>query len=79
MTCTDCAQAQTIKHWGGYHANCRGCKVRALAHSPSHFESRQANAMTASYRNALRAAFGEGWREAHDEIKAEHERLKGMA
>jgi hypothetical protein len=35
--------------------------------------------MTASYRNALRATFGEAWREAHEEVKAEHERLKGMA
>lgn len=78
MTCTDCAQAQTIKHWGGYHANCHGCKVRALANGPSFHSAMQANAITSCYLNALRAFFGEAWREAHEEVKSEHERLKGM-
>lgn len=78
MTCIDCNNATTIKHWPGYHAECHGCKVRALAHGPSYHASMLANSITPGYRNALRAMFGEDWRAAHEEVKAEHQRLKEM-
>lgn len=76
--CLDCTRAQTIKHWGGYHANCHGCQVRALATSPAHHSAMQANAMTPAYRSALQQYFGEDWRAAHEEVKGEHARLKAM-
>lgn len=78
MTCPDCQKAQTIKHWGGYHANCHGCKVRSLACGPAYFTAMQANAMTPGYRSALQVMFGENWKQAHEEVKAEHQRLQGM-
>lgn len=78
MSCHHCQQAQTIKHWGGFQANCRGCKVRAIATGPAHHSAMQANAMTPGYRSALQHAFGEDWKQAHEEVKAEHLRIKGM-
>ena len=78
MTCPDCKQAQTVKHWGGYHANCHGCKVRSVASGPAFFTSIQASAITPAYRGVLRSLFGEDWRAAHDEVKSENQRLKAM-
>jgi hypothetical protein len=40
VTCADCHHATTIWHWGGIHANCRGCLVRSLAKSPRHVRER---------------------------------------
>lgn len=76
--CLDCAQAQNQKHWPGFHAKCRGCQVRALAHGPSYHASMQADALMPGYRNALRAMFGDDWRRAHEEVKAEYQRMKEM-
>lgn len=79
MSCPDCQKAQTVRHWGGYQANCRGCKVRSLASGAAYFTAMEANAMTPNYRSALQNAFGQDWRAAHEEVKAEHERLKKMS
>lgn len=78
MTCSDCKQALIVKHWSGYHANCRGCKVRSVASGPAFFTSIQANAITPAYRGILRQLFGEGWPAAHDDVKAEHQRIASM-
>ena len=58
MTCQDCAQAHTAKHWGGYHADCHGCQVRSLATGPAYFSAVQANAITGSsgWRPAIQLA-----------------------
>lgn len=45
---------------------------------PAYHTAMAANAMTPGYRSALQSLFGQGWRAAHDEVKAEHERLKAM-
>lgn len=79
MTCQDCTQAQTDKHWPIYQADCRGCKVRSLAYGPAYFTAMQANAMTPGYRSALQSLFGEDWKKAHEEVKTEFERQRGMA
>ena len=42
------------------------------------FPAVQANAITGQYRGALQALFGEGWKQAHEEVKAEHARLAAM-
>lgn len=79
MTCKDCTQAQAAKHWPIFQADCHGCQVRALASGPAYHTAMAANAMTPSYRSALQSLFGDGWRAAHEEVKAEHARIKGMA
>ncbi len=76
MTCTDCQEAQTDKHWPIFQADCRGCKVRALAGGPAYHTAMAANALTPNYRSALQLAFGEDWKSGHEEVKAEYERLK---
>lgn len=78
MTCANCTHAQSKAHWPGFTADCRGCKVRALATSPAFFAATQAGAMTSDYRAALQALFGEDWQQAHKEVKAEAERLKKL-
>lgn len=78
MTCANCTQTQTKAHWPGFTAECRGCQLRALASSPTFFAATQAGAMTAAYRSALQALFAEAWREAHEEVKAEHARLQAL-
>lgn len=49
MTCQDCAQAQTAKHWPIFQADCHGCQVRALASGPAYHTAMAANAMTPSH------------------------------
>lgn len=78
MTCENCTHAVAKPHWPGYTAACRGCTVRALANSPAFFTATQAAAMTPSYRSALQSLFGEEWQDAHQEVKAEAERLKKL-
>lgn len=78
MTCPDCTAATTNPHWGGYHATCRGCQVRALATGPAFWESSGSGAMTPSYRKALETTFGADWKAGHAEVKAEHERIKKL-
>lgn len=78
MSCPNCTAAQTIKHWAIYHSACHGCKVRALAGSPAFFEAIQANALTPRYRSELQANFGQHWRNAHEQVKAELKRMKEM-
>ena len=76
MTCPDCTAATTNPHWGGYHAACQGCQVRALATSPGFWESSRAGTMTPGYRKALETTFGDDWKDGHARVKAEHGRLR---
>lgn len=78
MSCPNCVQAVAKPHWPGYTGTCRGCTLRAMANSPAFFTATQAAAITPAYRSALQAMFGEEWQEAHQEVKAEAERLKKL-
>lgn len=78
MTCANCTRAQTKAHWPGFTADCRGCKVRALASGPAFFESSRSGAMTPEYRAGLQTIFGDHWRIAHEEVKTEHARIKAL-
>ncbi len=69
MTCPSCQAAIQNPASGLVHADCPDCKARSLAKSPAWAEARAANAMTAGYRNALRAVFDKDWREAHERVK----------
>lgn len=78
MTCHYCESAQTIKHYALYQANCHGCKVRAVASGPSLFDAINSNTLTPRYRSELQANFGDNWKAAHEEVKAEHKRLEAI-
>lgn len=78
MTCTNCEQARTIKHWAVFQADCDGCKVRAVASGPALFDAIKSNTLTPRYRSELQANFGKDWKAAHEEVKAEHKRLEAM-
>lgn len=54
MTCPDCAAATTTPTWGGYHADCQGCKARMVARSHAFWESRRLGRQTGEYRTLLR-------------------------
>lgn len=79
MTCPDCIQAQTVVHWGGYHAWCQGCKVRALAKGQQFWLSWRDKYKTHAYECELQDVFGPAGAEAgHEEVKAEFKRLRAM-
>ena len=77
MSCHNCTQALTIKHWAIYQADCHGCKVRAVASGPALFDAIKSNTITPRYRDELQANFKD-WKAAHEEVKAEHKRLEAM-
>lgn len=78
MSCPDCLQAQTAPDWGGFHAKCRGCQVRALATSLSFWRSSRAGVITREYRAALELVFGGAWQTGHTEVLAERKRLQAI-
>lgn len=65
VTCEDCTQARTTKHWYGYRAHCKGCQARAAARSPECFEAKQAGKLTPAYKDLLQAMGV-----SHEEVKA---------
>jgi hypothetical protein len=69
MPCEACTEALRKPHSGMYFANCLDCTARMLAHSPQYWEASRAEAITASYGTALKAAFGERWKEGHSMVK----------
>ena len=78
MTCPDCQAAQTRADHPIYRANCRGCAVRGLANSIQFFRAEKAGRLVPEYQKALQAAFGDGWKQAHQDIKAEATRIKAL-
>lgn len=78
MTCQNCAAARTNPHWAGYCADCRGCSVRALASGTVFFGAARAGQITPGYRTALQAVLGSDWKAAHEEVKAEYDRLQSL-
>lgn len=77
MSCPDCTNAATDATWGGYHASCHGCKVRALANGPQFWRSLQDRQRTPDYNAALVSVFEEeGAEAAHASVLAEYRRLK---
>lgn len=77
-TCPDCTAAATNKHWGGYHAGCQGCAVRALASGFEFYGAKTAGRMVPAYSQALKTIFGDDWQAGHERVKAEHARLALM-
>ncbi len=79
MSCPDCTHAATNPDWGGYHAHCHGCKVRALASGPQFWRSLTDRQRTPGYQKALAAVFGEeGATAGHAEVKQEYIRLLAL-
>lgn len=75
MTCPDCTTAQTNPDWGGYHANCQGCQVRAMAAGMEFFAARAERRITPAYRELLCALFGDDSDAGHVQVKKEYERI----
>lgn len=78
MSCPDCQKSHEVRDWAGYHAACRGCKVRALASGICFWQSSRAGVITREYRAALEQVFGADWKTGHTEVLAEHRRLQAM-
>lgn len=74
--CPACAEAQRNPLTGMYQAGCKECSARALASSPSHFLAAQAGKILPTYRDALRAVFGDEWKAGHARVKEWAGRLK---
>jgi len=75
MNCPGCAIAETNPHTHVVYANCRACDARSLATWPEFHESVAAECITPAYRSALQPVFGNGWKEAHAEVRRWVERM----
>lgn len=73
--CEYCQRAATQPDYPLYQAACRTCTVRAFAHGLPYWQSKETGAMVPAYVQALKAAFGEDWIGAHNEVKAESARI----
>lgn len=71
MSCPDCTAAATNPTWGGYHADCRGCEIRAAAVAPQH-------ARTAHYCHIFEHEGAAGLAEFKARVKAEYERIQAL-
>jgi len=78
LSCEHCTRAETDPHWPGYQAKCRGCGIRALANGPAFFESARVERISPTYRAALETLLGPDWKASHQEVRAEHDRLKAL-
>lgn len=76
--CYYCALARGRWDWPMYFRTCRGCAIRELANSFDFFDSLKAGRMLPAYQQSLRANFGDAWKEAHEEVKAEYERVQAL-
>lgn len=76
--CHYCAMARERWDWPMYFRTCRGCAIRALANGLEFFNARKAGRMLPAYQQSLRANFGDAWQAAHEEVKAEYERVQAL-
>lgn len=76
--CPNCAAAQTDANWGGYHAKCQGCQVRALASGMEFFTSKAERRITSAYRASLRTLFGDDADAGHARVKEEFDRIGAL-
>jgi hypothetical protein len=59
-----------------YRAQCRSCAVAAIASGPDFHASGVDGSLSAGYRKALSALFGDQWRLGHELVKEQNARLK---
>ena len=70
MSCPACDLAKQGQLTGLFHAECDGCKVRAIAAGRELFEAQKAGRITPEYRALLANTFGEeSILEAHERVK----------
>lgn len=82
--CRACADADASPLTGSYRSACLECNLRALAHSPSHFESATAGRLSPAYVRALDLLLADGDGDGIAEPEpasrdALHARVKGWA
>jgi len=78
FTCTSCdfcERAERDPNSPFVHGYCRGCRIRGFAEGYPFWVSRRDKRLSEDYRQALERSFGDGWKAAHEEIKAEAERI----
>ena len=80
--CGSCRMAELNPHTGYYHADCRECSARSLAHSAGFFASMAAGKFRDDYTAGLKAIVGEDAAELdklHQEVRALDKRISGEA
>jgi len=70
MSCPACDLAKQGQLTGKFHADCDGCKVRAVASGRELFQAQMAGQITPEYRALLIKVFGE------EKMLEGHERVK---
>lgn len=71
MSCADCAAALSDWTWGGYHSQCEGCAIRAIASSPVRIRQQ-------AYAQYARRHGEEAMRAYMDTVKAEYRRIDAL-
>ena len=71
MDCEDCAHAARNHIWGGYQRDCDGCRIRMFAAGPMFHDCERERRILPQYRRALQSVYGDGWRAAHERVKAQ--------
>lgn len=71
VSCPDCLAASTSHTWGGYHSNCNGCEIRAIAQSPRRIRE-------AAYAKWARELGEERMQEKRRAVVAEYQRIDGL-
>ena len=76
-TCVFCKKADVVPDYPLYRAGCRGCAIRALAHSPVFHAAGVSGRLSADdpYSKALASIFGDDWRKGHELVKAQAKRI----
>lgn len=74
--CPDCAAAALNPLWPIYAPRCIECEIRHLAHSPMYDVSKAAKRMMPSYRDGLKAIFGDDNLASHMRVKRWADRIE---
>lgn len=78
VKCSHCEAAKVNPLHGKLAAACHGCRVRTVARGPQFAASQAAGRVLPEYAAMMGRMFGDGWRSAHEAVKAESLRLASL-
>ena len=73
--CDYCIKAAERTDFPLYRAQCKACAVRSLSLSPEFYAGGLDGGNAKPYRKLLGQIFGDDWRQAHDLVLAERDRI----
>lgn len=74
--CDCCRLAEQRPDYARYQAGCKTCAVRELANGPLFHRGGLDGGDAAPYRKQLGLIFGDRWRDGHQEVLAQADRIR---